>query len=125
MHGATILMDVLAIGRGMEKGSPQAQRGEEVGSFGGCGSVGALCQDSQTAQVGVHIGDEPVYVRGSQRVLSGDGGGRLCSRLGMFLRLLQKGENLLLDGELVGIRQLESCTSKDFDSIIGPGIVRG
>src|ERR1051325_12154136 len=107
MHGATILMDVLAIGRGMEKGSPQAQRGEEVGSFGGCGSVGALCQDSQTAQVGVHIGDEPVYVRGSQRVLSGDGGGRLGSRLGMFLRVLQKGENFLADGDAVRTREFD------------------
>ena len=45
-------------------------------------------------------------------------------RVHVSLRVLQQSEDFLLDGDLVRVRQLVSIAGKDFDAIVGPGIVR-
>ena len=40
-------------------------------------------------------------------------------------RILEERENFLFDGEFAGVSELESVAGKNFDAVVGPGIVRG
>ncbi len=52
-------------------------------------------------------------------------GGELARSRHHGLGALQQGEYFLLDGQLACIRKLIAVSGKNFDSIVGPGIVRG
>jgi hypothetical protein len=40
-------------------------------------------------------------------------------------RILELGEDFFFDGEFAGVGELEAVAGKNFDAVVGPGIVRG
>src|SRR5690349_6844610 len=76
-------------------------------------------------QVCFSVAGEPLDVRRPERMLTGNTRGRRCRGFRNCGRILQQRENFLFDGQLMGIRELESVAGKNFDSVICPRIMRG
>src|SRR5439155_7271925 len=96
MQRATILVDVLSIRRGVQKGRADLERSEQFWGFGGRRAVGAIDRRTKPAQVCRNTSREPANVSVAQSFVTRKAGNFGCGiRRWSRIRLEQR-KNLFL-----------------------------
>src|SRR5579871_4870848 len=100
MQRTAVFVDVLTVGRDVDERGLNAEGLEQFGRFGSCGTVGAIDENAQLAQIGWHTRRERLYIRVTKIGLAGKRGARNLQR-GVVCRgrILQEGEDFFFDGE--------------------------
>src|ERR1700740_3662370 len=119
MQGATAFIDVLAVWRNVDEGRLNSEAAKQFWRLGRGGSVGAIYQHSQLAQIGVNILPKGLDVGMAQVRLAGQGWFRNFERsvIGGG-RILQESENFFFDGKFARVGQLETIARKNFDPVV-------
>src|SRR5580765_6611148 len=126
MKRAAVLVDVSSVGGDVDERCLNTEGAEEFGCFGSGGSVGAIDQDPQFAEVGLDTGSERLDVSVTEFDLPGERRARYLQRCVIWRGgILEQGQDLFFNREFAGITELESVAGKNFDAVVGPGIVGG
>src|SRR5207248_440530 len=97
---------------------------KQLRSFGSGGTISAIHQHTQAAQISQNIFCEPLDIAAAQEMLSRKARRRLGRRFRVCARRLQNCEYFLFDSQLARIWQLESIPGENFYAVVGPRIVR-
>src|SRR5580704_3047914 len=124
MQGATLMVDILPVRRHAQVSCLKAASAKKFRSFSrGC-AVGAIHQNSDSAQVRLQALRQPFDVRMTKACFTRQAGSRLHRHRQVIFRILQQSENFLLDGKFMRVGQLVSIARENFDAIVSPWIVR-
>src|ERR1700686_927631 len=100
MQGATAFIDVLAVWRNVDEGRLNSDAAKQFRRLGSGGSVGAIYQHSQLAEIGVNILSQRFDIGMGQVSLAGQGWVRNFERSVIGgCRILQESENFFFDGK--------------------------
>src|SRR5690349_20821926 len=118
-----MVIDVLAIRFVMDKLRLHTQHAKQLRSTRTGRTIGAIDHDFALDPGSRYTPLQPSLIAFAQTVVSGQ---RLRARgLGRERRpFFNQTENLLLDREFELVRKLVSIAAKDFDSVVGPRIMR-
>jgi len=127
VESAAGIVDVASVGRDVKGFGGDADAGEELGSDGGGGSVGAVDEDAKVGEAGgVHAGGEPGFVVGTQGGIAGKNVGHQAAGGGLVGgELVNVLEDLGLDPMLDLVGELHAVAAEELDAVVLPGIVRG
>jgi hypothetical protein len=124
MQRPAILVDVLSVRRGVQKGRVDSERPEQFRSFRCRRAISAIDGYAQPAQVRRDTACEPANVSLAEAFLSGQARNfRSGIRRRKRVRLEQR-ENLFFNRQFARVRQFVAIAGENFDPVIGPGIVR-